>query len=135
MSFRRQPEARDMQLAPTMDKSHVRQERRGRREGHSGQRGSVFAGVHGRPHRGGPDESAGEYPLLAVSVREDGTVLVDGGRQAEHTYRVTVSAASDRERDGNTALLSSLTPVLLRGRSHGGADAASLGIENRGGRR
>ena len=45
----------------------------------------------------------GEYPLLAVSVREDGTVLV------------TVSAASDRERDGNTALLSSLTPVLLRG--------------------
>ena len=59
--------------------------------------------------------AAGVYPLLAVSVREDGTVLVDGGRQAEHTYRVTVSAASDRERDGNTALLSSLTPVLLRG--------------------
>ena len=44
----------------------------------------------------------GEYPLLAVSVRED-------------TYRVTVSAASDREREVNTALLSSLTPVLLRG--------------------
>lgn len=57
----------------------------------------------------------GEYPLLAVSVREDGTVLVDGGRQAEHTYRVTVSAASDREREVNTALLSSLTPILLRG--------------------
>ena len=58
---------------------------------------------------------AGEYPLLAVSVREDGTVLVDGGRQAEHTYRVSVTAASDRQRDGNTALLSSLTPLLLRG--------------------
>ena len=58
---------------------------------------------------------AGEYPLLAVAVREDGTVLVDGGRQAEHTYRVTVTAASDRNRDGNTALLSSLTPCLLRG--------------------
>ena len=57
----------------------------------------------------------GEYPLLAVSVREDGTVLVDGGRQAEHTYRVTVSAASDREREGNTALLASLAPHLLRG--------------------
>ena len=28
---------------------------------------------------------------------------------------MTVSAASDRERDGNTALLSSLTPILLRG--------------------
>ena len=40
---------------------------------------------------------------------------MDGGRQAEHTYRVTVSAASDREREVNTALLSSLTPVLLRG--------------------
>ena len=51
----------------------------------------------------------------AAGVREDGTVLVDGGRQAEHTYRVTVSAVSDRERDGNTALLSSLTPILLRG--------------------
>ena len=58
---------------------------------------------------------AGEYPLLAVSVREDGTVLVDGGRQAEHTYRVTVTAASDRNRDGNTALLASLPPHLLRG--------------------
>ena len=58
---------------------------------------------------------AGEYPLLAVAVREDGTVLVDGGRQAEHTYRVTVTAASDRDRDGNTALLAALVPVLLRG--------------------
>ena len=57
----------------------------------------------------------GEYPLLAVAVREDGTVLVDGGRQAEHTYRVTVTAASDRNRDGNTALLASLAPHLLRG--------------------
>ena len=58
---------------------------------------------------------AGEYPLLAVGIREDGTVLVDGGRQAEHTYRVTVTACSDRNRDGNAALLSSLTPCLLRG--------------------
>ena len=57
----------------------------------------------------------GEYPLLAVAVREDGTVLVDGGRQAEHTYRVTVTACSDRNRDGNTALLASLVPYLLRG--------------------
>ena len=59
--------------------------------------------------------AAGVYPLLAVAVREDGTVLVDGGRQAEHTYRVTVTACSDRNRDGNTALLSALTPCLLRG--------------------
>lgn len=58
---------------------------------------------------------AGEYPLLAVAVREDGTVLVDGGRQAEHTYRVTVTACSARNRDGNTALLAILAPHLLRG--------------------
>lgn len=57
----------------------------------------------------------GEYPLLAVAVREDGTVLVDGGRQAEHTYAVTVTAISDREREENAALLASLTPLLLRG--------------------
>ena len=57
----------------------------------------------------------GEYPLLAVSVGEDGTVLIDGGRQAEHTYRVTVTAVHDREREGNTALLSGLPAVLLRG--------------------
>ena len=57
----------------------------------------------------------GEYPLLAVSVREDGTVLMDGGRQAEHTYQVTVTAAADREREGNVSLLSQIVPVLLRG--------------------
>ena len=57
----------------------------------------------------------GEYPLLAVSVREDGTVLIDGGRQAEHTYHVTVTAISDRDREGNTALLAGLPVVLLRG--------------------
>lgn len=56
-----------------------------------------------------------EYPLLAVSVREGGTVLLDGGRQAEHTYLVTVTAASDRDREGNTPLLSELVPLLLRG--------------------
>ena len=57
----------------------------------------------------------GKYPLLAVSVREDGTVLIDGGRQAEHTFQVTVTAVSDREREGNMELLSGLVPVLLRG--------------------
>lgn len=57
----------------------------------------------------------GAYPLLAVSVREDGTVLVDGGRQAEHTYAVTVTAASDREREENTTLLAAVPPLLLRG--------------------
>ena len=59
--------------------------------------------------------AAGVYPLLAVSVREGGTVLVDGGRQAEHTYHATVTAASDRHREGAGALLSGLIPALLRG--------------------
>ena len=57
----------------------------------------------------------GEYPLLAVGVHEDGTVLIAGGKQAEHTYQVTVTAANDRARDGNTELLSSLPLHLLRG--------------------
>lgn len=56
-----------------------------------------------------------EYPMLAVSVREGGTVLLDGGRQAEHTYLVTVTAVSDRDREENTPLLSELIPLLLRG--------------------
>lgn len=56
-----------------------------------------------------------EYPLLAVSVREDGTVLLDGGNQAEHRYLVTVAAVSDRDRADNTALLDRLVPLLLRG--------------------
>ena len=75
---------------------------------------------------------AGEYPLLAVAVREDGTVLVDGGRQAEHTYRVTVTAASDRNRDGNTALLASLPPVLLRGVPMGARTLHPLDIKTEG---
>lgn len=63
-----------------------------------------------------PDRSpCREYPMLAVSVREGGTVLLDGGKQAEHTYLVTVTAVSDRDREGNTALLSALVPLLLRG--------------------
>lgn len=46
-----------------------------------------------------------EYPMLAVSVSEKATVLVDGGRQAEKTFAVTVTARADRAGDGNTALL------------------------------
>lgn len=57
----------------------------------------------------------GEYPLLAVEVREAGTVLLAGGKLAEHDYQVTVHALSDRDRDHTTALLSDLTLHLLRG--------------------
>lgn len=58
---------------------------------------------------------ASGYPLLAVTVREDGTVVLDGGRQVEHTYAVTVTAASDREREEADSLLSRVTAALLRG--------------------
>ena len=74
----------------------------------------------------------GVYPLLAVAVREDGTVLVDGGRQAEHTYRVTVTACSDRNRDGNTALLSSLASHLLRGVPMGERTLHPLDVKTEG---
>ncbi len=56
-----------------------------------------------------------EYPLLAVEVREAGTVLLAGGALAEHSYTVTVTAVSDRERDGTTALLAPVPGLLLRG--------------------
>lgn len=57
----------------------------------------------------------GTYPMLAVGIEEKGTVLLSGGRLAEHTYQVTITAVSDRDRDGNTALLSDLPVWLLRG--------------------
>ena len=57
----------------------------------------------------------GEYPLLAVAVSEQGTTLLAGGQLAEHRYEVKVTALADREREGSTALLSGLVPVLLRG--------------------
>lgn len=74
----------------------------------------------------------GVYPLLAVSVQETGTVLVDGGRQAEHTYSLRITAASDRERRGNTALLASLVPVLLRGVTMGERVLHPLDIKTEG---
>lgn len=56
-----------------------------------------------------------EYPMLAVEVEQAGITLVDGGRQAERRYTVSVSAAADRDREGSSALLTDLVPILLRG--------------------
>lgn len=56
-----------------------------------------------------------EYPMLAVSVSEKATVLVDGGRQAEKTFAVTVTARADRAGDGNTALLTAAAQALPGG--------------------
>lgn len=55
------------------------------------------------------------YPSLAVKIRQTGSLLLDGGRQSENSYTVEVTAISDRERTGTTALLSSLMAPLLRG--------------------
>lgn len=61
------------------------------------------------------EHCAGKYPVLAVDIREEKTLLCAGGKQAEHTYVVTVTAAPNRERAGETAALAALVPVLLRG--------------------
>ena len=62
-----------------------------------------------------PARHTGEYPLLTVDARVDGTLLCAGGAQAEHRYRVTVTCASDRERSDKNGRLAALVPVLLRG--------------------
>ena len=53
-----------------------------------------------------PARHTGEYPLLTVDAREDGTLLCAGGAQAEHRYR---------ERSDKNGRLAALVPVLLRG--------------------
>ena len=50
-----------------------------------------------------------------MDVRENGSTLLAGGNQAEQGYEVTVTAAQDRLRHGETALLGGLVPILLRG--------------------
>lgn len=54
-------------------------------------------------------------PILVVAVEEGGITLLAGGTQAEHCYKVTITAVSDRDRSGTTELVSRLTPVLLGG--------------------
>ncbi len=73
-----------------------------------------------------------QYPMLAVSVRSGGSVVIDGGRQAERTYLVTVTAVSDRDREDNTALLSALVPLLLAGVPMGDRTLHPLDVETGG---
>ena len=56
-----------------------------------------------------------EYPMLAVAVEETDTVLVDGGRQAETTFAVTVTAKADRTGEETTTLLTSVARALPGG--------------------
>ena len=74
------------------------------------------------------------YPMLAVSVREEGVTLLDGGRQAEHAFSVTVYAATDRSRAEAGEMLSQIVPVLLRGipMEQTRGDAAGAGAETAG---
>jgi len=72
------------------------------------------------------------YPMLAVSVRSGGGVVIDGGRQAERTYLVTVTAVSDRDREDTAALLSALVPLLLAGVPMGDRTLHPLDVETRG---
>ena len=60
-----------------------------------------------------PAHHTGEYPLLAVDIAQEGTVLLAGGTQAEQRYALTVTAAPNRMRQGETDLLSSLSALLL----------------------
>ncbi|MCI8809094.1 MAG: hypothetical protein HFF84_03015 [Oscillibacter sp.] len=62
---------------------------------------------------GGKDRNPGGFgplPVLAVGVRESGTVLVDGGQQTEHSYEITVSVA----RTGNETETRSYLPGWFR---------------------
>lgn len=56
-----------------------------------------------------------EYPVLAVAVEQNGAVLLHGGKLADCAYTVRVTAISDRERSGETQLISALCAPLLRG--------------------
>ena len=62
-----------------------------------------------------PARHTGEYPLLAVEIAQEGTVLLAGGTQAEQHYALTVTAAPDRMRQEEPTLLGGLVPLLLRG--------------------
>lgn len=55
------------------------------------------------------------YPLLAVTVEQVGATLVDGGRQVERQYTVTITAAADRDREGSDGLLTQLEALLQGG--------------------
>ncbi len=73
-----------------------------------------------------------QYPMLAVSVRSAGSVVIDGGRQAERSYLVSVTAASGRDREENTALLSRLASLLLEGVPMGERTLHPLDVKTEG---
>ena len=99
----------------TSDKSHVSLVRE--RSGHD-------PDPTGRGRLAGPkDRGAGcggalpvqSYPLFTVEAELSGVTALDGGRQCEERFSVTVTAASDRDRDNSREQLAALALVLPGG--------------------
>ena len=55
------------------------------------------------------------YPLFTVEAELSGVTALDGGRQCEERFSVTVTAASDRDRDNSREKLAALALVLPGG--------------------
>lgn len=55
------------------------------------------------------------YPLFTVEAELSGVTALAGGRQCEERFSVTVTAASDRDRDQSRALLARLALALPAG--------------------
>lgn len=55
------------------------------------------------------------YPLLTVEAELEGSTPVDGGRQSEERFAVTITAAVDRDRAQSRALLALLARILPGG--------------------
>lgn len=56
-----------------------------------------------------------DYPLFTVEAELTGVTPVDGGRQCEARFSVTVTAAADRDREESRALLAPLALALPAG--------------------
>lgn len=55
------------------------------------------------------------YPLLTVEADLESATPVDGGRQCEERFAVTVTAAADRDRDRSREILAGLALALPAG--------------------
>lgn len=56
-----------------------------------------------------------DYPLFAVEAELKSATPLDGGRQCEECFSVTVTAASDRDRDSSREILADLALALPGG--------------------
>ena len=55
------------------------------------------------------------YPLLSVDVEQASALLMDGGQQVERQYQVTITAATDRDREMSAEFLTQLEALLQGG--------------------